>query len=145
MRRWGLPLFLARQLRLHCRQLLRGSASHPTRGMLSKQNWAASLGYATLSTSPRRTGKTRSHPPTRCGCVEPQLGTLRRYHAVGLVVCARRAGLGRFDDTTISWLPRVGYFCCASCRGLAKVHIVYVLRVLSVSSLVFDLFQFALG
>ena len=55
---WGLPLFLARQLRHHCRQLLRGSASHPTRGMLSTKNWAVSLGYATSSTSPRRTGKT---------------------------------------------------------------------------------------
>ena len=69
-RQWGLPLFLARQLRLHCRQLLRGSASHPTRGMLSTKNWAVSLRFATLSTSPRRTGKTRSQsqvlPLTSC-------------------------------------------------------------------------------
>ena len=87
------------KLRLHCRQLLRGSASHPTCGMLSTKNWAVSLGYATLSTSPRRTGKTRSHPPTRYGCVATArdasaipccgargvrsarwVGTFRRYH-----------------------------------------------------------------
>ena len=55
----GTPAVLAGQLRLHCRQHLRGSASHPTRGMLSTKNWAVTLGYATLSTSPRRTGKTR--------------------------------------------------------------------------------------
>ena len=126
----GLPLFLARQLRLHCRQLLRRSASHPTCGMLSTKNWAVSLGYATLSTSPRRTG-TRSHPPTRCGCVEPQLGTLRRYHAVGLMVCASAQGWDVLTKPLLAGYPELGTFVALR-GGLAKVHIVYVLRVLSV-------------
>ena len=89
-----------------------------------------------------------THPVRKCAVVT-RFGTLRRYHAVELVVCARSAGLGRFGDTTFGRLLRLttpsasfwkvgsgpalsctqqfrfGSFCCASypedCRKVQTV------------------------